>query len=69
MSIFSNGSSRHLREHMQRHPLAHRLRRLADGTLCRLLRKPRTMTESPNLLPLLIQAIAAFSKADGQVVL
>src|SRR5438874_374506 len=67
MSIFSNDLTRHLREHLQQRPLAHRLRRLTDGTLRRLLRKPRTVTESPNLLPLLIQVLAAFSKADGQV--
>ena len=67
MSIFSNGITRHIREHLQQHPLAHRLRRLTDGTLRRMLRKPRTVTESPNLLPLLIQVLAAFSKADGQV--
>src|SRR4051812_24752195 len=31
------------------------------------MRKPRTVTESPNLLPLLIQVLAAFSKANGEV--
>ncbi|MEI6350449.1 MAG: ATP-binding cassette domain-containing protein [Verrucomicrobiota bacterium] len=31
------------------------------------MRKPRTVTESPNLLPLLIQVLAAFSKVNGQV--
>ena len=67
MSIFSNGLTQRIREHWQQLPLAHRLRRLTDGTLRRLLRKPRTVTESPNLLPLLIQVLAAFSKADGQV--
>ena len=67
MSIFSNGFSRHFREHLQQSPLAHRFRRLADGTFRRLMRKPRTVTESPNLLPLLIQVLAAFSKTDEQV--
>lgn len=34
----------------------------------RLLRRPRTVTESPNLLPLLIQVLAAFSKTGrGEV--
>jgi len=33
----------------------------------RALRTPRTVTESPNLLPLLIQVLAAFSKVNGQV--
>lgn len=31
------------------------------------MRKPRTVTESPNLLPLLIQVLAAFSKVDGHI--
>lgn len=51
----------------QRHPLAHRLRRGASELGRRLLRKPRTVVESPNLLPLLIQVLAAFSKNEGQV--
>ncbi len=29
------------------------------------MRKPRSVAESPNLLPLLIQVLASFSKADG----
>lgn len=33
----------------------------------RLRRKPRTVTESPNLLPTLIQVLAAFARADGEV--
>src|SRR5436190_3310735 len=56
-----------LHEFWQHHPLAHRARRWSDGWLRRILRKPRTVTESPNLLPLLIQVLAAFSKSDGQV--
>ena len=31
----------------------------------RALRKPRSVAEGPNLLPLLIQVLASFSKADG----
>ncbi len=31
----------------------------------RALRKPRSVAEAPNLLPLLIQVLASFSKADG----
>ncbi|MDD5349146.1 MAG: ATP-binding cassette domain-containing protein [Chthoniobacteraceae bacterium] len=31
------------------------------------LRMPRTVTEGPNLLPLLIQVLAAFSKVNGEV--
>ena len=33
--------------------------------LRRALRKPRSVSEGPNLLPLLIQVLASFSKADG----
>ncbi len=33
----------------------------------RVRRKPRTVTESPNLLPTLIQVLAAFARADGEV--
>lgn len=33
----------------------------------RLRRRPRTVTESPNLLPTLIQVLAAFARADGEV--
>ncbi|HZJ16239.1 MAG TPA: ATP-binding cassette domain-containing protein [Chthoniobacteraceae bacterium] len=69
MSILHNGFTQHIREHWQHHPMAHRLRRLADVSLRRVLRKPRTVTESPNLLPLLIQVLAAFSKTGGGEVL
>ncbi|MEO7318179.1 MAG: ATP-binding cassette domain-containing protein, partial [Chthoniobacteraceae bacterium] len=67
MSIFSNAIPRQFRDQLRQSPVAHRLRRIADVTWRRLLRKPRTVTESPNLLPLLIQVLAAFSKADEQV--
>ncbi len=33
----------------------------------RLQRKPRTVTESPNLLPTLIKVLAAFARADGEL--
>src|ERR1700720_3599706 len=39
-------------------PFAYRIQR-------RGLRKPRSVSEGPNLLPLLIQVLASFSKADG----
>src|SRR5476651_1635102 len=48
-------------------PLMRRVRRLGDNIRRRLLRKPRTVTESPNLLPLLIQVLAAFSKSGSEV--
>lgn len=46
-------------------PLAYRLRRKGRRFVRRALRKPRSVAESPNLLPLLIQVLASFSKADG----
>ncbi len=33
----------------------------------RLLRKPRTVSESPNLLPTLIKVFAAFARVDGEI--
>ena len=48
-------------------PLAYRMRRASRQMARRALRKPRTVLESPNLLPLLIQVLAAFSKVDGVV--
>ncbi len=48
-------------------PLFHRLHSSGRTLARRALRKPRTMTEGPNLLPLLIQVLAAFSKVDGRV--
>src|SRR5215218_7774288 len=46
-------------------PLAYRLRRRSRRWMRRALRKPRSVAESPNLLPLLIQVLASFSKSDG----
>src|SRR6058998_381622 len=46
-------------------PLAYRLRRRGQRWIRRALRKPRSVSEGPNLLPLLIQVLASFSKADG----
>ena len=48
-------------------PWVHRLHSSSRTLVRRALRKPRTVTESPNLLPLLIQVLAAFSKVNGQV--
>ncbi len=67
MRILSERVRQQVREHFRRHPLAHRVRRVAEDWFRRLVRKPRTVTESPNLLPRLIQVLAAFSKNDGQV--
>jgi ABC-type multidrug transport system ATPase subunit len=62
MSSLKTGLSQLLREQLRSHPLTHRLVRTVQSLHRRLLRKPRTVTESPNLLPLLIQVLAAFSK-------
>lgn len=48
-------------------PILHRLNSTGHTMLRRALRRPRTLTESPNLLPLLIQVLAAFSKVNGEV--
>ncbi|MEO8043778.1 MAG: ABC transporter ATP-binding protein, partial [Spartobacteria bacterium] len=46
-------------------PLAYRWRRRGRRLMRRAMRKPRSVAEGPNLLPLLIQVLASFSKADG----
>src|SRR6266567_4285527 len=46
-------------------PFAYRVRRTGRRWVRRALRKPRSVSEGPNLLPLLIQVLASFSKADG----
>ncbi|HSH38466.1 MAG TPA: ATP-binding cassette domain-containing protein [Chthoniobacterales bacterium] len=46
-------------------PFAYRMQRKSRRWMRRALRKPRSVAEAPNLLPLLIQVLASFSKADG----
>ncbi len=46
-------------------PFAYRLRRRSRLWMRRALRRPRSVAEGPNLLPVLIQVLASFSKADG----
>ncbi len=46
-------------------PFAYRIQRQGRRWMRRALRKPRSVAEGPNLLPLLIQVLASFSKADG----
>ena len=48
-------------------PLAHRVQNTTRRLMRRAMQKPRTVAEGPNLLPLLIQALAAFSNAKGDV--
>lgn len=67
MSTSDHGYAKKLSEQVRDLPLLRRIRRVADNVSRRWMRKPRTVTESPNLLPLLIQVLAAFSKANGEV--
>src|SRR5437868_2798400 len=46
-------------------PFAYRIQRRSRRWMRRAMRKPRSVSEGPNLLPLLIQVLASFSKADG----
>jgi ABC transport system ATP-binding/permease protein len=46
-------------------PFAYRMQRQGRRWMRRAMRKPRSVSEGPNLLPLLIQVLASFSKADG----
>jgi len=48
-------------------PIAYRVRRTGRRWMRRALRKPRSVSEGPNLLPLLIQVLASFTKADGVI--
>jgi len=48
-------------------PLRYRFERASRHLVRRALRKPRTVAESPNLLPLLIQVLASFSKVGDKV--
>src|ERR1700745_2528918 len=48
-------------------PLAYRVRRTGRRWMRGALRKPRSVSEGPNLLPLLIQVLASFTKADGVI--
>src|SRR6201994_2060781 len=46
-------------------PFAYRIQRRSRRWMRRALRKPRSVSEGPNLLPLLNQGLPSFSKADG----
>src|SRR5512140_1280009 len=48
-------------------PFAYRIQRRGRRWVRRALRKPRSVSEGPNLLPLLIQVLASFTKADGVI--
>ena len=67
MNILHNPLTKKLRARVEMLPGVRRVQRLADFINRKLTGRQRTVTESPNLLPVLIQVLAAFSKADGQV--
>src|SRR5215207_9886348 len=68
MSFLANGFAKELRERLRALPMPLQIRRAASRVGRRWLRKVRVTKESPNLLPLLIQVLAAFSKsAKGDV--
>src|SRR6201988_3432432 len=46
-------------------PFAYRIQRQGRRWMRRALRKPRSVSEGPNMLPVLIQVLASFTKADG----
>src|SRR5919109_51500 len=48
-------------------PFAYRVRRQGRRLMRLALGKPRSVSEGPNLLPLLIQVLASFTKADGVI--
>jgi ABC-type multidrug transport system ATPase subunit len=45
----------------------YRARRAGESLLRRALRRPRSVAEGPNLLPLLIKVLAGFAKVDGEL--
>ena len=66
-SLLHEAKSR-LRQYVARLPGARRAWNAAQYLYRRVAGRPRTVTESPNLLPLLIQVLAAFSKREGQFI-
>ena len=48
-------------------PWSYLIRRKSNEFFRRLLRRPRSVSEGPNLLPLLIRVLACFSKLDGKI--
>lgn len=59
------GSSRWTAQSVK--PRFYRVRRAAGQWFRRLLRRPRSVSEGPNLLPLLIRVLACFSKLNGKI--
>src|SRR5213595_354325 len=67
MSILTNGIATKIRERIYASPLLTRLQQGAEAAGRRFLRKRLAPAENATLLPLLIQVLAAFSKAHGEV--
>lgn len=56
------------RFHQRMVPAFHRLENWLTGRARRLRRAPRGVAETPSLLPVLIKVLAAFTKADGEII-
>lgn len=67
MPTSNNGLAAKLRHRLEAHPTVQRLEQKLEEFGQRWLRKRRPPSENANLLPLLIQVLAAFSKAHGEV--
>ena len=67
MNLLHNHLTNKLRARARMLPVVWRLERMVGSIGRKLTGRQRTVTESPNLLPVLIQVLAAFSKAEGQV--
>ncbi len=67
MTLLTQAIATKIREHLHSSPLFARVRRRAERAGRQLLGKRGEPTENATLLPLLIQVLAAFSKAHGEV--
>ncbi|HEX8296688.1 MAG TPA: ATP-binding cassette domain-containing protein, partial [Chthoniobacteraceae bacterium] len=67
MSILKSAFASKIRERLHAHPTLQKWQQTAEDAGRRMLRKRRAQAETTNLLPLLIQVLAAFSKAHGEV--
>lgn len=56
------------RFHERAVPRFHRAESWARDRMRRLIGRPRSVSEGPNLLPVLIKVLAGFTKADGEII-
>src|SRR6201995_670692 len=63
--LLAQGADRIDRAVQRGTPFDYRMQRKGRLWMRRAMRKPRSVAEGPNLLPLLIQVLASFSKANG----